>query len=133
TASGAVVALSFDPAQISGLLDLGANARRFTVNSTPFILGPRVELIVGAAISGTSPLIKSGAGEMELISSNAFTGAVTVEGGSFIAADQFALGSGAAGVVITNNATLQLAAGVTTSRPLTLHSASTSPGALFSS
>src|SRR5207247_10968998 len=41
--------------------------------------------------------------------------------------------SGAAGVVITNNATLQLAAGVTTSRPLTLHSASTSPGALFSS
>src|SRR5439155_10983382 len=88
---------------------------RFIVQNGVTIIGFDIpELDVSAAISQTSSaadIVKEGFGEMRLSSSNSFTGTVTVDGGTLIAAHEFALGTIAAGTAVNNGGALVLDGG----------------------
>ena len=59
--------------------------------------------------SGTVALVQNGIGSLTLANSNTYSGGTTVSAGTLIAADAGAFGTG----VLTNNATVNVAAGIT--------------------
>lgn len=122
-----------DPSRISGKLNL-PSTRTFTVSDNPLSL----DLQISAGISGAGGFIKNGPGELEVTSSNNFTGPVTVNGGVLTVGDDHALGSTASAVNINNDATLDLyqpfSVGVcVTNKPLNLNSTNVLRGAIRAS
>lgn len=89
-----------------------------TVNSTlPYS-------IAGAGgIVGVTSLVKSNAGSLTLLTSNSFTGGVSINGGTVIITNDFALGA-SSGSVTLNGGALQISGGVTNSRAFPMPSAS---------
>lgn len=65
-------------ATIAGNLNLGAGPRTFNIANG----APTIDMAVSAVVTGTSSLIKTGAGVLELSGANAFTGAIDVNGGT---------------------------------------------------
>jgi len=89
------------------------------VNSTlPYTLaGP-------GGITGITSLIKSNSGSLTLLTSNSFTGGVSInDSGSLIITNDSALGAGSSGITI-NGGTLQINGPVTNSRPISMPVAS---------
>jgi autotransporter-associated beta strand protein len=84
-------------AEISGLLNLGAAARTFTIGDSA---NTSTDLRVEALVSGSVGLTKSGAGRMDLTNANnSFSGGLTINAGTVRAsagtsAGQSALGTG---------------------------------------
>ncbi len=101
---------------ISGNLGLDPGPHHFIVQNGINIIGLDIpELDVSATISETSTaadLVKEGPGEMRLSGGNSFTGNVTVNQGTLIAAHALALGTSAGGTVVSNNAALALDGGI---------------------
>jgi autotransporter-associated beta strand protein len=90
---------------------------------------PSIELQIGAEVSGSGAIIKGGSGAMSLISSNTFTGAITVNDGVLRLQNDFAAGTTAGGVVVNGDSILQLNLGINVgAEALTLNS--TSPNAI---
>src|SRR5262249_23691810 len=71
-----------------GTLPVGSTQRTFTVNDGAVA----DDLIVSAPISGTVGLAKAGLGQMELPTTNAYTGLTTVSAGTLHITDAGALG-----------------------------------------
>ncbi len=72
-------------------------------------------------LASVGALVKDGAGKLTLTGINTFSGGATISGGTLNVNADTALGAAAAGVTITNNATLQAGGNVTTvARTLTL-------------
>jgi len=130
TMAGNVTAASVDLAlggipNILGNLSLGAATRTFNVTNGP----AGQDLQIFAAVSGTGGLIKNGAGQLNLISSNSFSGAVTANDGQLLLGDDFAAGTVAGGVTINGSAILEINGISVGLEPLTLNSTASS-GAL---
>jgi len=86
-------------ADITGLLNLGAAARTFTIGDS---VNATTDLRVAALVSGSVGLTKSGAGRMDLANTNnSYTGRTTISAGTLEVTGQLP-GSGG----ITNNASL---------------------------
>jgi autotransporter-associated beta strand protein len=91
----------------------------FVVNST------RPYSIAGAGgIAGVTSLAISNTGSLTLLTSNGFSGGVSINGGSLIITNDSALGA-SAGALTLNGGTLQMNGGVTNSRAIGMPVAST--------
>ena len=90
-------------ATINNPISLGGATRTFNVTSGSLILYKVVSN--GAAAAG---ITKTGAGTLVVQGTNTFTGAVTISGGTFHAANDSAFGTSAGGVTLQGGATLEL-------------------------
>jgi len=103
-------------AVISGRLSVLSNP---IINVTGHFFSP--DLRIDAQLHGTGGFTKNGVGELDLTSSNIFTGPVTVNEGFVEVDDSFALGTTNGGVVVNAGAVLALRFGVDVgAEPLTL-------------
>jgi autotransporter-associated beta strand protein len=75
-------------------------------------------------ITGSTSLVKSNTGSLTLLTSNSFTGGLSINGGSVVITNDSALGSGS-GAVTLNGASLQINGNVTNSRAISMPTAST--------
>jgi autotransporter-associated beta strand protein len=109
---------------ISGHIGLDPGPHRFIVSSGAAIFGG-FPLEVSADISQTSTaadLVKEGFGAMHLTASNSLTGVVTVNNGTLVISNSFALGTKAGGTLVNNGASLALEGGIwVQEEPLTLN------------
>jgi fibronectin-binding autotransporter adhesin len=94
-------------ALVEGHVVLNAT-RTFTVANSPF----SPDLRVTALVSGPGGLTKTGAGALGLYSANAFTGVTTVNQGLLYTYAAGALGTPAAGTVVSNQGVLVLSGGI---------------------
>lgn len=100
--------------QISGRLNVGTGERRIQVEYDNGGLGgldgigDLNELLIHAQISGSANIIKGGPGDTILLSSNTFTGTLTVEGGELYVADGHALGTTGGQTILNGAASLKL-------------------------
>jgi len=93
--------------EISGGLQLTAS-HTFTVSNGVF--GPDLEL--SGQVSGPGGILKNGTGTLDLLASNTFAGAVTINAGSILAGDNSAMGTTAAGTVVNDGGTLEIGSNV---------------------
>lgn len=108
-------------ANISGILNLGASTRTFTVTNGPIT----PDLIISAQVIGTGGIIKAEGGMMSLQNSNTFSGAVTVNDGVLRGTDNFSFGTTAGGVTVNGDAGLQLSSAQIGDEALTLNTSNT--------
>jgi len=80
-----------------GQVNLLNAATAFTINS---------DIFIGSAIGGAGGLSKSGTGTLTLTGSDNYSGTTTINAGTLIAGNAYALGPG--GILTNGNATLQL-------------------------
>lgn len=116
-------------ASISGFLNLGNSVRTFTVTNGP----TTPDLQVTAQVSGTGGITKAGDGHMSFLSSNSFSGVLTLNDGTVRLDNDFAAGTIAGGVVVNGDASLEVVNGTHVGdEPLTLNSTAsgTAAGAL---
>ena len=113
---------------ISGNLNLGSVTRTISVASG--IVG--IELEISANIRGTGGLTKTGAGLLQLTSSNSYSGLTTIQQGTVFMENSFGLGATNQGTIVENGASLWLtAANLVVNEGLTLNgTGSPSNGAL---
>jgi len=120
---------STNSSNVGGILYAGGNDNNYTISNgggTGRILSSTggqelifhvhtgnlsVDAFVGAS-SGASTVTKSGAGTLEIGSNNAYTGTVRVNEGVLRLAHANATGTTAGGIIVQNNAALELANGV---------------------
>jgi autotransporter-associated beta strand protein len=97
--------------------------RTFNILGTKFTTDLQLE----ASVSGTGGVFKDGPGGLSLSASNSFFGLTTINHGLMSILDGFALGSVAAGTIVSNDATLMLFGFPTLviGEPLTLASTNT--------
>lgn len=108
-------------ANISGILNLGASTRTFTVTNGPIT----PDLTISAQVIGTGGIIKAEGGMMSLQNSNTFSGAVTVNDGALRGTDNFSFGTTAGGVTVNGAAGLQLSSAHIGDEALTLNTSNT--------
>lgn len=82
--------------------------------------------VVAGMISGTGGLAKIGSGTMVLSGNNTYSGVTSIGGGTVRITSANALGSTAAGTLVTANATLEIAGDITTAERLMLNGSPTS-------
>jgi len=88
---------SWPPSHVSGNINVGSGACTVTVPDL---------LYFDASVSGSANITKTGGGYMYLMSSNSFTGTMTVDQGILETKDPWSLGSDAAGTYVNNAARL---------------------------
>jgi len=118
--------IGFAVSTISGRLGLRTGNHNISVAPFVLALGGGPELDVPAQVvfyNGIANLHKNGSGNVRLAGSNTFTGALYVDGGSVIAANNAALGATQGSTVVQTNGTLVLDDGITTGDFLILDSA----------
>ena len=125
-----------DNATIIGRLRLGSGGTsHIHATTSPGSPADFVQLIIGAHISGTDPIVKDGPGLVTFVVSNSFTGPLTVSDGRLNVYDGHALGSTDGDTFIENNASLALLGDSTFEERLFLNSTHgggyTFPGALL--
>jgi autotransporter-associated beta strand protein len=99
-------------ANISGLLDLGVDCTIIATN----------DLNISAVVEGNANLIKNGPGNLHLQGANTYSGLTVIQQGLLWAENPLALGSPAAGTVVSNGASLVLAGNIgITNESLTLN------------
>ena len=127
TCNSSMVAMS----EILGNASLWNGTR--TINSIGHYYSPDLFIQANLGGNGTSGLIKTGTGEVELAGpNNTFPGAATVNAGSLRLGANNALGNTNTPAIVTNTGTLSLIGNIAIgAKPLNLASAGSGQGALF--
>jgi autotransporter-associated beta strand protein len=114
-------------ALISGSIQI-SGTRTFSVQDSPAL---PMDLSVTAQVRGIGALTKTGAGRMELTSSNSYSGLTTVSAGRLHVLNSFGLGATNVGATVADGANLSLSGGIHVGlEPITLNGDGTPGGGI---
>jgi autotransporter-associated beta strand protein len=104
-------------------------------NGNSLSVGGSGDLVINGTLFGAGALVKNGPGTVTLNNSlNSYGGLTTINAGTLVAGSNAALGSTAAGTIVVNGATLEIAFGIITlNEPLTLNGFGVGGGLVSSS
>lgn len=90
------------------------------LNNASLVFNRADDISFGGVISGSGTLVKQGAGNLVMSGANTYAGLTTVAAGTLTVTDDMALGTTAAGTMVSSGATLALDGSVTLAEAITL-------------